>query len=93
MKNKISIIVTLAILLFSCSVPASERGVEIVIPAEAPKTVLFAAKELKGFLEESLDIQVPISNTSTDAKTSFMLGGELWQKAGFSAPFSCWWPR
>ena len=83
MNMRICLLLT-QILLVSEIVAASASDVEIVVPVDAPKTVLFAAKELKEFLDASLDADVAICNAPSNLKTSFMLGGELWRDAGFS---------
>ncbi|MBQ3341997.1 MAG: DUF4838 domain-containing protein [Kiritimatiellae bacterium] len=58
--------------------------VEVVVPADAPKTVRFAAKELKGFLDAALGGDVPVSSEPGAGKTAFMLGERLWREAGFT---------
>ena len=49
--------------------------VEIVVPADAPKTVLFAAKELKGFLDAALGGDVPVSPAPGVGTTPLAGGG------------------
>ena len=84
MKMRMCLLLSVWILQ-ACELAAAGAGdVEIAVPAQAPKTVLFAAKELKGFLDASLGADVPLCNVPSERKTSFMLGAELWQAAGFS---------
>ena len=56
---------------------------EIVIAEDAPKSVQFAAGELKTFLSKVLGAEVPIINALTGGKSAIVLGENEWsQSAG-----------
>ena len=57
------------------------KTAEIVIADDAPKTVQFAAKELKAFLGQALGADVPVVNEPTDGKASVVLGMNRWAAA------------
>ena len=54
---------------------------EIVIAADAPKTVRFAADEMKSFLGQVLAAEIPVVTAPTDGKTSIVLGSNVWSVA------------
>ena len=58
---------------------------EIVVAADAPKTVRFAAKELKTFLDQVLAAEVPVVAEPTKGKAHVVLGMNRWAaEAGIS---------
>ena len=58
---------------------------EIVVSADAPKTVRFAAKELKTFLDKSLGADIPVVDAPTKGKSQVVLGMNGWAaEAGIS---------
>ena len=62
---------------------AAAENTEIVIAANAPKTIRFAAKELQGFLREIFGKNIPVVHQPSTGKVSFILGVNSWtQEAG-----------
>ena len=77
-------ILVVAAILAGAAVSAAtfESGrTEIVIAKDAPKTVAFAAKEMKHFLDGVLGADVPIVNAPTAGKSPIFLGANEWTKA------------
>ena len=60
-------------------------NVEIVVDANASKTTLFAASQLKMFLDKTLNGNANIVKTATPGKKHFFIGREYASKAGFDA--------
>ena len=54
---------------------------EIVIAADAPKTVKFAAEEMSELLGGCFGVKVPVVNGFTDGKTAIVLGDNEWTRA------------
>ena len=52
--------------------------VEVVVAADAPKTVTFAADELTNFLSQVLGTAVPVTHAPTAGRTPILLGEALW---------------
>ena len=57
---------------------ATAENTEIVIAANAPKTIRFAAKELQGFLREIFGKNIPVVHQPSTGKVSFILGVNSW---------------
>ena len=69
----------------SRSLQLNRKNVEIVVPEKSPKTVVFAAEELKKSLGESLGGKIPVVNKPDNNKISIILGDNtLSRKAGIS---------
>ena len=54
---------------------------EIVVAKNAPRTVKFAAREMKHFLDGVLSCDVPVVNAPTGARTPIHLGSDKWTRA------------
>ena len=56
---------------------------EVVVAADAPKTVMFAVEELTNFLAQALGAPVPVADSATPGKKAIFLGdSEEARKAG-----------
>lgn len=72
-------------LLLAASFALTATDTEIVIEAKAPKTVRFAARELKTFLSESLSGEIPLVSSPTPGRHGIYLGeSEALARAGLS---------
>lgn len=66
---------------FGGNVEMKPGGAEIVVAADAPKTVRFAAKTLNRYLGESLGGPLPVVTAPTEGKTSVVLGDNALSRA------------
>ena len=66
---------------FGGNVEMKPGGAEIVVAADAPKTVRFAAKTLNRYLGESLGGPLPVVTAPTEGKTSVVLGDHALSRA------------
>ncbi len=65
----------------SADIRLEADGTEILIDAHAPKTVAFAADELRDFLGQVLGAPIPVVNAPTEGKVSIVLGSNDWSVA------------
>ena len=65
----------------SGSVELRPGKVEVVIAADAPKTVKFAAEEMALLLGGCLGAEVPVVNAFTEGRTAIVLGDNKWTRA------------
>ena len=87
MKNALLATVAFAFAVPHAAVASSvdfEAGeTEVVVAADAPKTVLFAAEEMTNFLSRAFDSPVPIVTSATPGRKGIYLGdSDLSRKAG-----------
>ena len=54
---------------------------EIVVASDAPKTVLFAAEEMKSLLAQTLGVEVPVVTAPTKGRSALFLGGSAAMRA------------
>lgn len=62
-------------------VEINSANVEIVLDREAPAATVFAAKELKTFLDESLGAQTAIVNELNGSKKQIVVGENRWSRS------------
>ena len=63
------------------TIPQRSANLEIVVDKNAQSITQFAAKELKTFLEKALNTTIPIADTVTPDKISFITGERLFAQS------------
>ena len=84
MQRPLTLALAAASLAVSCRAAVFTPGeTEVVVAADAPKTVLFAVEELTNFLARALGAPVPVADFATPGKKAIFLGdSEEARKAG-----------
>ena len=86
MNRRLLIFIATALCFMALPAATLRTGnTEIVVAKDAPRTVKFAAGEMKHFLDGVFSCDVPVVNVPTGMRTPIHLGGDKWTKgAGIS---------